>query len=135
MLGPLVTDIAPGHDHIVAAIGASLSSAYGADFICYVTPAEHLALPNVKDVRQGVVTARIAAHIGDMVKNGTRDQDLAMGRARRDMLWDKQFELALDPETARQVRSARSPSDSRVCTMCGDYCALKIIKENIDLGR
>lgn len=135
MLGPLVTDIAPGHDHIVAAIGASLSSAYGADFICYVTPAEHLALPNVKDVRQGVVTARIAAHIGDMVKNGTRDLDLEMGRARRDMLWDKQFELALDPETARQVRSARSPSDSRVCTMCGDYCALKIIKENIDLGR
>lgn len=135
MLGPLVTDIAPGHDHIVAAIGASLSSAYGADFICYVTPAEHLALPNVEDVRQGVITARIAAHIGDMVKNGTRDQDLAMGRARRDMLWERQFEIALDPETARRVRSERSPSDSRVCTMCGDYCALKIIKESIDLSR
>ncbi|MDD5256507.1 MAG: phosphomethylpyrimidine synthase ThiC [Methanothrix soehngenii] len=135
MLGPLVTDIAPGHDHIVAAIGASLSSAYGADFICYVTPAEHLALPNVEDVRQGVITARIAAHIGDMVKNGARDQDLEMGRARRDMLWEKQFEMALDPETARQVRSERAPSNSMVCTMCGDYCALKIIKENIDLRR
>ena len=84
MLGPLVTDIGPGHDHIVAAIGASLSSAYGADFICYVTPAEHLALPNIEDVRQGVITARIAAHIGDMVKNGARDKDLEMGRARRD---------------------------------------------------
>lgn len=135
MLGPLVTDIAPGHDHIVAAIGASLSSAYGADFICYVTPAEHLALPNVDDVRQGVVTARIAAHIGDMIKNGARDQDLAMGRARRDMLWNEQFDLALDPETARKVRSERAPSDSMVCTMCGDYCALKIIKENIELRK
>jgi len=135
MLGPLVTDIAPGHDHIVAAVGASLSSAYGADFICYVTPAEHLALPNVEDVGEGVITARIAAHIGDMIKLGAREQDLEMGRARRDMLWDRQFELALDPERARQVRAERSPADSRVCTMCGDYCALKIIKENIDLAR
>jgi len=135
MLGPLVTDIAPGHDHLVAAVGASLSSAYGADFICYVTPAEHLALPNVEDVREGVITARIAAHIGDMIKLGAREQDLEMGRARRDMLWDRQFELALDPERARQVRAERSPADSRVCTMCGDYCALKIIKENIDLAR
>ena len=135
MLGPLVTDIAPGHDHLVAAVGASLSSAYGADFICYVTPAEHLALPNVKDVKQGVITARIAAHIGDMVKLGSREKDLEMGRARRDMLWDRQFEIAIDPETARQVRAERAPSDGRVCTMCGDYCALKIIKENIDLAR
>jgi phosphomethylpyrimidine synthase len=84
MLGPLVTDIAPGHDHIVSAIGASLSSAYGADFICYVTPAEHLALPNVEDVRQGVISARITAHVGDMVKNNDRGQDLEMGRARRE---------------------------------------------------
>lgn len=135
MLGPLVTDIAPGHDHIVAAVGASLSSACGADFICYVTPAEHLALPSVEDVRQGVVTARIAAHIGDMIKNHDRDRDLAMGRARRDMLWEEQFQLALDPDTARQVRKDRSPADGRVCTMCGDYCALKIIKESIDLAR
>ena len=135
MLGPLVTDVGAGYDHIVAAIGASLSSAYGADFICYVTPAEHLALPNIEDVRQGVITARIAAHIGDMIKNGSRDKDLAMGRARRDMHWEKQFELALDPMTARKVRSERAPADSRVCTMCGDYCALKIIKENLSLER
>jgi phosphomethylpyrimidine synthase len=135
MLGPLVTDISPGHDHIVAAVGASLSSAYGADFICYVTPAEHLALPNVEDVRAGVVTARIAAHIGDMIKNHDREKDLAMGRARRDMDWKTQFQLAIDPETARQMRASRSPTDAQVCTMCGDYCALKIIKENIDLAR
>lgn len=135
MLGPLVTDMAPGYDHIVAAIGASLSSAYGADFICYVTPAEHLALPNVEDVRQGVMTSRIAAHIGDMIKLGAREQDLEMGRARRDMQWDRQFQLAMDPDTAMRIRDERAPSDRRVCTMCGDYCALKIIKENIDMAR
>jgi phosphomethylpyrimidine synthase len=89
----------------------------------------------VDDVRQGVITARIAAHIGDMVKLGSREKDLEMGRARRDMLWDRQFQIAIDPETARQVRDERAPSDSRVCTMCGDCCALKIIKENIDLAR
>lgn len=119
----------------MAAVGASLSSAYGADFICYVTPAEHLALPNVEDVRQGTITARIAAHIGDMIKNNDRDRDLAMGRARRDMLWEKQFQLAIDPETARLIRADRTPSDADGCTMCGDYCALKIIKESIDLAR
>lgn len=135
MLGPLVTDIAPGYDHIVAAVGASLSSAYGADFICYVTPAEHLALPNVEDVRQGVITARIAAHIGDMIKNNDRGADLEMGRARRDMNWDRQFDLALDPDAARVIRQKRAPANSRVCTMCGDYCALKIIDENVGLKR
>ncbi|MCQ8903961.1 MAG: phosphomethylpyrimidine synthase ThiC [Methanothrix sp.] len=135
MLGPLVTDIAPGYDHIVAAVGASLSSAYGADFICYVTPAEHLALPTPDDVREGVIAARIAVHIGDMIKLGMRDQDLDMSRARRDMLWERQFELALDPQRAREIRAEREPADSRVCTMCGDYCALKIIKSSINLSR
>lgn len=133
MLGPLVTDIAPGYDHIVSAIGASLSSAYGADFICYVTPAEHLALPTPEDVRKGVIAARIAAHIGDMIKLGARDKDLEMGRARRDMLWDRQFELAIDPKSARQIREERKPSDRRACTMCGNFCALKIVSENIKL--
>lgn len=135
MLGPLVTDIAPGYDHIVAAIGASLSSTYGADFICYVTPAEHLALPNVEDVRQGVITSRIAAHIGDMIKNNSRDKDLDMGRARRDLQWDKMYDLAIDPEYARSVRDSRSPEDKEACTMCGDYCALKIVKQNFDFER
>ncbi|MHC1595194.1 MAG: phosphomethylpyrimidine synthase ThiC [Methanotrichaceae archaeon] len=135
MLGPLVTDIAPGYDHLVAAIGASLASAYGADFICYVTPAEHLALPNESDVREGVMASRIAAHVGDMIKNGTRDRDLAMGRARRDMYWEEQFDLAIDPVVAREVRADRSPTDSKVCTMCGDFCAHKIVAENIDLKK
>jgi phosphomethylpyrimidine synthase len=135
MLGPLVTDIAPGYDHIVAAIGASLSSAYGADFICYVTPAEHLALPNVDDVRQGVITARIAAHIGDMVKNKDRQRDLDMGRARRDLQWDRMYELAIDPKYAKEVRDSRSPNDEEACTMCGNYCALKIVKQNFNFER
>lgn len=135
MLGPLVTDIAPGYDHLVAAIGASLSSSYGADFICYVTPAEHLALPNEEDVKEGVMASRIAAHVGDMIKNGDRDQDLAMGRARRDLLWKEQFDLAIDPETAKIIRAERSPADSSVCTMCGDFCAHKIVAENIDLKK
>ncbi len=135
MLGPLVTDIAPGYDHIVAAIGASLSSACGADFICYVTPAEHLALPNVEDVRQGVITARIAAHIGDMIKNNDRERDLNMGRARRDLQWERMYELAIDPKYAKSVRESRSPSDEEACTMCGNYCALKIVKQNFNFGR
>lgn len=129
MLGPLVTDIAPGMDHIVAAIGASVSAAKGADFICYVTPAEHLALPNVEDVRTGVMSARLAAHIGDMVKYGKRDQDLEMGHARKNLDWNRQYELALDPELAKEVRSSRMPEDKEACTMCGDYCALKIVRE------
>ncbi|VVB86795.1 Phosphomethylpyrimidine synthase [uncultured archaeon] len=135
MLGPLVTDIAPGYDHIVAAIGASISSASGADFICYVTPAEHLALPNIEDVKQGVITARIAAHIGDMVKNNDRERDLNMGRARRDLQWGRMFELAIDPAHAKSVRDSRSPADEEACTMCGNYCALKIVKQSFNFER
>ncbi len=135
VLGPLVSDIAPGYDHIVTAIGASISSAAGCDFLCYVTPAEHLALPNVEDVRTGVITSRIAAHIGDMIKLGKRDQDLAMGRARRDLDWEKMYELAIDPEYARNIRNSRVPEDNEACTMCGDYCALKIVKENFNIAK
>ncbi|MCG7849607.1 MAG: phosphomethylpyrimidine synthase ThiC [ANME-2 cluster archaeon] len=135
MLGPLVTDIAPGYDHIVTAIGASISSAAGCDFLCYVTPAEHLALPNVEDVRTGVITSRIAAHIGDMIKLGKRDQDLAMARARRDLDWEKMYSLAIDPEHARHIRDSRAPDDTEACTMCGNYCALKIVRENLNLAK
>lgn len=135
MLGPLVSDVAPGYDHIVTAIGASISSAAGCDFLCYVTPAEHLALPNAEDVRTGVITSRIAAHIGDMIKLGKRDQDLAMGRARRDLDWERMYSLAIDPEHARHIRDSRAPDDSEACTMCGNYCALKIVRENFDLAR
>lgn len=129
MLGPLVTDIAPGYDDRVAAIGAAISSAHGADFICYVTPAEHLALPTPEEVYEGVISTRIAAHVGDMVKLKKRDADLAMGQARRALDWGKQFQIAINPERAKKIRSERMPADSDVCTMCGDYCAMKIVNQ------
>jgi len=133
MLGPLVTDIAPGYDNVVAAIGAALSSSYGADFICYVTPAEHLALPYPEDVHQGVLSARVAAHVGDMIKLDKRDADLKMAHARNDLDWARQFKLAIDPQTAAQIRKERMPSDANTCTMCGEFCAYKIVKEYFEL--
>jgi phosphomethylpyrimidine synthase len=129
MLGPLVTDIAPGYDDRVAAIGAAISSAHGADFICYVTPAEHLALPTPEEVYEGVISTRIAAHVGDMVKLKKRDGDLEMGKARRALDWNKQFKLAINPTKAKKIRAERMPGDSDVCTMCGDYCAMKIVNQ------
>ncbi|GLI38508.1 phosphomethylpyrimidine synthase ThiC [Geobacter hydrogenophilus] len=125
MLGPISTDVAPGFDHITAAIGAAQSSRYGADLICYITPAEHLALPNEEDVRQGVKAAKIAAYIGDMNKypERGRERDKEMSKARRDLDWQKQFELALFPEDARAIRASRTPEDEATCTMCGDFCA------------
>jgi phosphomethylpyrimidine synthase len=130
MLGPLVTDIAPGYDDRVAAIGAAMSSSYGADFICYVTPAEHLALPTPDEVYEGVISSRIAAHVGDMIKLKKRDADLEMGHARRDLDWERQFQIAINPERARQIRAERMPADTDGCTMCGDYCALKIVNRH-----
>ncbi|KGK98307.1 thiamine biosynthesis protein ThiC [Methanococcoides methylutens] len=135
MLGPLVTDVSPGRDHIVTAIGAATSASHGCDFLCYVTPAEHLALPNKEDVIEGVKTSKIAAHVGDMVKLGKRDQDLAMGRARRDLDWNKMFDLALDPELARKIRTERASADEDACTMCGDFCAVKIVNQNYNLAK
>ncbi|MDD4748590.1 MAG: phosphomethylpyrimidine synthase ThiC [Methanosarcinaceae archaeon] len=137
MLGPLATDIAPGYDHIVTAIGASLSASHGCDFLCYVTRAEHLALPNIEDVITGVKTSKIAAHIGDMVKypDRAREWDLAMGRARRDLDWEKMYSLALDPEHAKEVRNSRAPEDTDACTMCGNFCALKIVNQNYNLAK
>ncbi len=125
MLGPISTDVAPGFDHITAAIGAAQSSRFGADLICYITPAEHLALPNVEDVIQGVKAARIAAYIGDMNKypEKGRQRDKEMSKARRDLDWERQFELALYPEDARAIRASRTPEDDATCTMCGDFCA------------
>ena len=131
MLGPLVTDIAPGYDDRVAAIGAAISSSLGADFICYVTPAEHLALPTVEEVYEGVMSSRIAAHVGDMIKlKKTRNADLEMGHARRDLDWTRQFQLAMNPARAKAIRDERSPADTDACTMCGDYCAIKIVNKN-----
>jgi len=128
MLGPLPTDVGAAYDHVVAAIGAAQSARFGADLVCYITPAEHLALPNVADVIEGVKVARLAAHIGDLTKlpEKTRPRDLAMSKARRDLDWEGQFAQALFPEDARKIRADRSPTcDSSVCTMCGDFCANK----------
>ncbi len=134
VLGPLVTDIAPGYDHITSAIGGTLAAASGADFLCYVTPAEHLALPTIEDVHTGVITARIAAHAADLVKNvpGAREWDRKMAEARKQLDWKAQMELAIDPELARQKRGARNPEDEKACSMCGDYCAVEIIHKYFD---
>ena len=126
MLGPIVTDVSAGYDHVAAAIGASLSSAYGADFICYVTPTEHLGLPFPEDVKEGVIYARIATHVGDMIKLNRRDKDLKVATARRDLDWKGQFDLFIEPEKAREMREKSAPKGHNACTMCGEYCALKI---------
>ena len=129
VLGPLVTDIAPGYDHITAAIGGAVAAMSGAAFLCYVTPAEHLALPNVDDVKQGIVASKIAAHAADIAKGvpHARDIDDKMGDARRVLDWDAQFACAIDPETAKAIRDARLPEDdhSDTCSMCGKFCAVR----------
>ncbi len=127
MLGPIPSDIMAGYDHIAAAIGAAHSARYGADLICYITPAEHLALPNEDDVIEGVKASKAAAYIGDMAKypGMGRERDMAMSKARRDSDWEKQFDLAFFSDDARAIRDSRSPQDSSVCTMCGEFCANK----------
>ncbi|MBR1713319.1 MAG: phosphomethylpyrimidine synthase ThiC [Treponema sp.] len=129
VLGPLVTDIAPGYDHITSAIGGAVAAASGAAFLCYVTPAEHLALPNLDDVKQGIIASKIAAHAADIAKGlpGARDIDDKMADARKKLDWDAQFECALDPETARKIRDSRKPEDdhSEACSMCGKFCAVR----------
>lgn len=127
VLGPLVTDIAPGYDHITSAIGGAIAAASGADFLCYVTPAEHLRLPDLNDMKEGIMAARIAAHAGDIAKGipGAVEHDHKMSKARADLDWVKMFSLALDPEKAMSYRESSLPSDSEVCTMCGDLCAVK----------
>ncbi len=127
VLGPLVTDVAPGYDHITSAIGGAVAAAAGADFLCYVTPAEHLRLPDVPDVREGIVAARIAAHAGDIAKGipGSRDWDDAMSRARQRIDWEAMFGLALEPEKPRAYREASLPAEADTCTMCGDLCAMR----------
>ncbi len=127
VLGPLVTDIAPGYDHIACAIGGTLAATCGANFLCYVTPAEHLRLPNAQDVREGVIASRIAAHAADIANGipGARDWDDAMSRARKSMDWNKMFELCIDPVKAKASRAQAMPEDEGVCSMCGEFCALK----------
>ena len=129
VLGPLVTDIAPGYDHITAAIGGAVAAMSGAAFLCYVTPAEHLALPNVEDVKQGIIASKIAAHAADIAKGipGAREIDDKMANARRALDWEAQFACALDPETAKAIRDSRKPEDdhSDTCSMCGKFCAVR----------
>ena len=130
VLGPLVTDIAPGYDHITSAIGGALAAMHGADFLCYVTPAEHLRLPTAEDVKEGIMASRIAAHAGDLAKGipDARKIDDTMSRARGQLDWDTQFNCAMDPEKARSFRKSSEPSEEEVCTMCGDFCAVKRVK-------
>ena len=129
VLGPLVTDIAPGYDHITAAIGGAVAAMSGAAFLCYVTPAEHLALPNVEDVRQGIIASRIAAHAADVAKGipGARERDDRMAEARRKLDWDAQFACAIDPATAKSIRDSRLPENDHAdtCSMCGKFCAVR----------
>ena len=129
VLGPLVTDIAPGYDHITSAIGGAVAAMNGAAFLCYVTPAEHLALPNVEDVKQGIIASRIAAHAADIAKGipHARDIDDRMADARRALDWEAQFACAIDPDTARSIRNSRKPEDdhSDTCSMCGKFCSVR----------
>jgi phosphomethylpyrimidine synthase len=131
VLGPLVTDIAPGYDHITAAIGGAIAASHGADFLCYVTPAEHLRLPTLDDVKEGVIASKIAAHAADIAKGikGAREQDIAISKARKARDWEKQFKLAIDSEKPRKYRSASKPGSEDVCTMCGEYCSIKMAEK------
>ena len=139
VLGPIVTDIAPGYDHIVSAIGGAIAAQNGAAFLCYVTPAEHLALPNLEDVKQGIMASKIAAHAADIAKGvrGAREIDDKMADARRVLDWEAQWECAMDPETAKAIRDDRKPEQEDTCSMCPKICADRSMKktltrENID---
>jgi len=131
VLGPLVTDIAPGYDHITGAIGGAVAAAAGADFICYVTPAEHLRLPSLEDVKEGVIAAKIAAHAADIAKGvkGALEKDIKMAKLRKELDWEGQIQLAIDQERPRRYRQESPPLDKEVCSMCGEYCAIKVLNK------
>ena len=135
VLGPLVTDIGAGYDHITAAIGGAIAAAAGADFLCYVTPSEHLSLPGIQDVKEGVIASRIAAHAGDIAKGvkGAKEWDEQMSRARRALDWKTQAELSLDPELSRQIH-AKIPASGATCSMCGKYCAMAIVEKYLGIS-
>ena len=140
VLGPLVTDVAPGYDHITSAIGGAVAAMSGAAFLCYVTPAEHLALPNLEDVKQGIMASKIAAHAADIAKGvrGAREIDDKMADARRKLDWEAQWECAMDPETAKRIWNERKPEHEDTCSMCGKFCAVRSMNkalagEHIDI--
>ena len=134
VLGPLVTDIAPGYDHITSAIGGAIAAANGAAFLCYVTPAEHLALPNVDDVKQGIMASKIAAHAADIAKHvpGAMEMDNKMADARRVLDWEAQWACAMDPETAKAIRADRAPEQEDTCSMCGKFCAVRSMNKALN---
>ena len=134
VLGPLVTDIAPGYDHITSAIGGAIAAASGASFLCYVTPAEHLRLPDVDDVKEGIISARIAAHAADIAKGvpHAMDWDNAMSQARKKLDWDEMFKLAIDPQKAKAYRESSEPEKEDTCSMCGNFCAVKNMNRILD---
>lgn len=127
VLGPLVTDVSPGYDHITAAIGGAIAATYGASFLCYVTPAEHLRLPTLEDMKEGIVACKIAAHAADIAKGakGAKDWDYEMSKARKELDWEKMFDLAIDPEKPRKYRKESTPEHDDTCTMCGKMCAVR----------
>jgi phosphomethylpyrimidine synthase len=131
VLGPLVTDIAMGYDHIAAAIGGALAGAAGADFLCYVTPSEHIRLPTIEDVKEGVIASKIAAHAADIAKGvkGAMDADIKMAEKRKALDWEAQVALGIDPERIKKWRSETPPRESELCSMCGEFCAIKTVKE------
>ena len=134
VLGPLVTDIAPGYDHITAAIGGAVAAMSGAAFLCYVTPAEHLALPNVDDTKQGIIASKIAAHAADIAKGvpGAAEWDYKMSEARKRLDWEEMFKLSMDPEKARRYRAEAKPEKEDTCSMCGNFCAVKNTNRILD---
>jgi phosphomethylpyrimidine synthase len=127
VLGPLVTDVSPGYDHISAAIGGAVAGMAGADFLCYVTPAEHLRLPSIDDVRDGVIGARIAAHAADIARGlpGAMEWDNAISKAKMELNWDRIISLCIDPKKARAYRESLPPNEDSLCSMCGEFCAIK----------
>lgn len=127
VLGPLVTDIAPGYDHITSAIGGAIAASNGADFLCYVTPAEHLRLPNLSDVKEGIIASKIAAHAADIAKGipGARDSDNKMSDARRRIDWEEMFSYAIDSKKAREYFESTPPAEKHSCSMCGKMCAMR----------
>ncbi len=135
VLGPLVTDVAAGYDHVSAAIGGAIAASVGADYLCYVTPSEHLSLPDTDDVREGVITTRLAAHAGDIVKGikGAMDWDLKMSLARKNLDWEEQLKLSLNPTRAMKAHSQHDTSGSG-CSMCGQYCAMELVADHLGTG-
>lgn len=134
VLGPIVTDVAPGYDHITSAIGGAIAASSGADFLCYVTPAEHLRLPDLDDMKEGIIASKIAAHVGDLAKGlpGAKEWDLEMSKARRKLDWEKMFSLAIDEEKARRYRKESTPEHEDSCTMCGKMCSVRNMNRIMD---